>query len=100
MIDWYMPSAIYNLSKLVYPDTPQDLGQGVQVPELKLRPFLTLDTSHIQLRHGKRDLIVHVLVENTHEDHRQGSEGEVDQHNVGIVEKIGAIKVVVDTVPE
>lgn len=71
MIDWYIPSAIYNLSKLVYLDTFQGLGQGVQVPELKLRPFLALDTSHIQLRHGKRDLIVHVLVEDTHEDHRQ-----------------------------
>lgn len=69
MIDWYMPSAIYNLFKLVYLDT--DLGQGVQVPELKLRPFLALNTSHIQLRHGKGDLIVHVLIEDTHEDHRQ-----------------------------
>jgi hypothetical protein len=71
MIDWYMPSAIYNLFKLVYLNTPQDLGRRVQVPELKLRPFLALDTSHIQLRYGKRDLIVHVLIEDTHEDHRQ-----------------------------
>lgn len=66
-----MPSAMYNLSKLVYLETPEELGKGFYVPELKLRPFLTLDTSHVQLRHSKRHLIVHVLIEDTHEDHGQ-----------------------------
>ena len=59
---------MYNLSKLVCLGT---LGEGCQVPELKLRPFLTLYASHVQLRHGKRHLIVHVLIEDTHEDHGQ-----------------------------
>ena len=92
-----MPSAMYNLSKLV---CLRALGKGCQVPEFELRPFLTLDASHVQLRHGKRDLVVHVLIENAHEYHRQRSEGEIDQYNVGIIEEIGAIEVVVDTVPE
>lgn len=95
-----MPSAMYNLSKLVCLETSQEFGGGFKVPELKLRPFLTLDTSHVQLRNSKGHLIVHILIEDTHEDYGQGSESEVDQYNVGIVEEVGAIEVVVDTVPE
>lgn len=69
-------------------------------PELDLSPFLSLDTATVKLGHGNGDLVVDVLVEDTHEDDQKRSEGQVVEQNVGVVKCIGAVEVGIDLVPE
>lgn len=70
------------------------------IPELELGPFLPLDTSHVQLRNSQGHLVIDVLIQDSHENDRQRSERNVDQDNVGVIEQIRTVEVVVDTVPE
>ena len=51
-------------------------------PELGLRPFLSLNATAVQLRHGERDLVVDVLVQDTHENDWERCEGQVVKQNV------------------
>ena len=72
----------------------------VHLPELYLRPFLTLDTSSVKLWNGERDFVADVLVQNPHENDRKRCKGKIEQQDVGVVHQVRAIKVVVDLIPE
>jgi hypothetical protein len=55
-------------------------------PEFGLRPFKPLNASSVELRHGKRNFVRNVLIQDTHEYDRQRGEREIVEQNVGIVE--------------
>jgi hypothetical protein len=65
-----------------------------------LRPFLSLDTSPIELRHGKRHLVADVLIQNAQKNDRQRSESNVDQENIRVFVQVCAVEISVDLVPE
>lgn len=70
------------------------------IPELRLGPFLSLDTAAIQLRDCERDSIIDILIQDTHDDNRKRSESKVKKDDVGVIENILAVEVGVDLVPE
>lgn len=69
-------------------------------PELELRPFLSLNTTAVQLWHGDRNFVVHVLIKDTHEDDQERGESQVVEQNVGVIKGVRAVEVGVDLVPE
>ena len=70
------------------------------IPKFDLCPFLTQDSSTIQLRNGKRYFIIDILVQDTHENNRHRGEGKIVEKDISILEKIRAVKTVVKLVPE
>ena len=70
------------------------------VPELGLSPLLPLNASGIQLRNRQGDLVVDVLVQYTHQNDRQRSEGQIEPDNIAIIEDILAVIVGKDLIPE
>ena len=70
------------------------------LPKFSLRPFLPLHSSAIKLRHSKRHLVTDILVKNAHQTDGHRGEDQIDQQNVGVVEQIRDIEIVVDLVPE
>ncbi len=70
------------------------------IPKLRLSPFLPLNTTAIQLRDCKRNSVIDILVQDTHDNDRERSESKIEQNDVSVVEDILAVKVGVDLVPE
>ena len=76
------------------------LQESVYAPKLRLSPLLPLNTTAIELRNGERDLVVDILIQDTHDNNWERSESKVEEDNVGVVEDILAVEVGVDLVPE
>jgi hypothetical protein len=72
----------------------------LHIPELELRPFLALDAASVQLGDGQGHLVTDVLVEDPHEDNREGGEGKIVEKNVCIIEEVRAVEAVVQLIPE
>lgn len=72
----------------------------VHIPELRLGPFLPLNTTAVQLRDCERYSVIDVLIQDTHDNNWERGESKVEKDNVGVVEHILAVKVGVDLVPE
>jgi hypothetical protein len=70
------------------------------IPELRLGPFLSLNTAAIQLRDCERDSIIDVLIQDTHDDNGKGGESKVKEDDVGVIKNVLAVEVGVDLVPE
>ena len=71
-----------------------------RIPKFSLGPFFPLDAPPVELRDGQRYLVVHVLIEYAHEDYRKRCECQIDQQDVGVVEKVRAVEIIVDLVPK
>jgi hypothetical protein len=74
--------------------------RDTRVPELWLCPFLPFDATTVKLRHSQRDLVVNVLVQNTHDNDGKRSERKVEEDNVRVIENVLAVKVGVYLIPE
>jgi len=70
------------------------------LPEFRLSPFKPFDTTLIELRNSKRNLITNILVQNTHERDRQRGKSQIVKENVRVVKNVRTVVVVVNVVPE
>ena len=70
------------------------------IPELRLGPFLSLNTAAIQLRDCERDPIIDILIQDTHDDNGKRGESKVKEDDVGVIKNVLAVEVGVDLVPE
>ena len=70
------------------------------LPEFWLRPLLPFNTTAIELWDSQTDFVVDILVQDAHDNDRQGSESQVEKNDVGVVKDVRAIELGVDLVPE
>lgn len=54
----------------------------------------------VQLRNSERDLVTNILIKDTHESDRHRREDQVDEEDIGVVEQVGDVKVVVYLIPK
>ena len=70
------------------------------IPKFHPSPFLPFNTSAVELRDSQRDFVTDILIKDAHENNRERRKSQVIKQDIGIVEEVGSIKIVVYLIPE
>lgn len=70
------------------------------IPKFHLSPFFPFNASAVELRDSQRDLVTDILIKDAHENNRNRRKSQVIKQDIGVVEEVGRIKVVVYLIPK